>query len=128
MNIDAWKPVSGKGRDAFRRRVSSFNPWLASVQDPHAPQQWKVYGDAAYPLVSLIRRGLNGANLIAARKAFNHANSSPGISVEWAFGKVVQLFPFIDFRKNLNVFLQPVGKYYISACHPHQCSDLPERV
>ena len=58
MNIDAWKPVSGKGRDAFRRRVSSFNPWLASVQDPHAPQQWKVYGDAAYPLVSLIRLSL----------------------------------------------------------------------
>ena len=47
MNIDAWKPVSGKGRDAFLRRVTSFNPWLASAQDPHAPQQLKVYGDAA---------------------------------------------------------------------------------
>ena len=62
-----------------------------------------------------MRRGIKGANPIAARKAFNHANSFPGISVEWAFGKVAQLFPFIDFRKNLKVFLQAMGKYYISA-------------
>ena len=115
MNIDAWGPVSGKRRNAFLRRVSSFNPRLASVQDPHAAQQLKVYGDAAYHLVSLMRRGFKGANLIAAQKAFYHANSSPGISVEWAFGKVAQLFPFIDFRKNLKVFLQAMGKYYISA-------------
>ena len=75
-----------------------------------------------------MRRGIKGANPIAGRKAFNPANSFPGISVEWAFGKVVQVSPLIDFRKNLKVFLQPVGKYYISACHPHQCSHLPERV
>ena len=33
-------------------------------------------------------------------------------SVEWSFGKVVQYFAFLDFRKNLEVLLQPVGKYY----------------
>ena len=35
------------------------------------------------------------------------------VSVEWAFGKVVQYFAFLDFRKNLKVLLQPIGKYYI---------------
>ena len=33
-------------------------------------------------------------------------------SVEWAFGKVIQYFAFLDFRKNQKVLLQPIGKYY----------------
>ena len=34
-------------------------------------------------------------------------------SIEWSFGKVVWYFAFVDFRKNLKVLLQPVGKYYM---------------
>ena len=34
-------------------------------------------------------------------------------SVEWGFGKLLQLFPFLDYKKNLKLFLQPVANYYI---------------
>ena len=44
------------------------------------------------------------------------------IAVEVNFGKIVQLFSFVDFKKNLKLLLQPVGKYYLVAtvltnCH-----------
>ena len=34
-------------------------------------------------------------------------------SVEWAFGKIINIFAFLDFKKNQKILLQPVGKFYI---------------
>ncbi|CAN0145299.1 unnamed protein product, partial [Ectocarpus sp. 8 AP-2014] len=123
MLMDAWGPVSGRRHDSYLLRVSEFNPRLAAVQDPEGPLM-KVYGDAAYPLLSHGRRGFKGPNLTDAQRAFNQANSKMRISVEWGFGKVIQLFPSCDFRKNQKLFLQPVARYYINACvltNAHTC-------
>ena len=43
-------------------------------------------------------------------------------SLEWQFGKILQEFAFLDFRKKIKVLLQPVGKYYtvgalLANCH-----------
>ena len=43
-------------------------------------------------------------------------------SVEWGFNKIVQLFGYLDFKKNLKIGMQPVGKYYkvaaiLTNCH-----------
>ena len=50
--------------------------------------------------------------------------SIPGLNtaVEWGFGKIVQLFAFVNFHKNQKLYLQPVGKYYrvatlLTNCH-----------
>ena len=34
------------------------------------------------------------------------------IAVEWSFGDVVAYFAFMDFKKNLKLGLQPIGKMY----------------
>ena len=34
------------------------------------------------------------------------------MAVEWAFGKILTYFPFVDFKKNQKVLLQPVGQMY----------------
>lgn len=44
------------------------------------------------------------------------------VAVEQGFGKIAQQFAFVDFRKNLKLFLQPVARYYFVAvlltnCH-----------
>lgn len=44
------------------------------------------------------------------------------MSVEWGFGKICQTFAFLDFKKNLKLLLQPIGRYYLVAailinCH-----------
>jgi hypothetical protein len=33
--------------------------------------------------------------------------------VEWGFGKITQYFAYPDFKRNLKVLLQPIGKYYM---------------
>lgn len=123
MLIDAWGPVSGRRHDSYLLRVSEINDRLAAVQHPH-DLQMKLYGDAAYPLPSHIRRGFKGANLTDEEKAFNQASSKIRISIEWGFGKVSTLFPFCDFSKNQKLSLQPVAKSYINACvltNAHTC-------
>ncbi|KAJ8914011.1 hypothetical protein NQ315_012034 [Exocentrus adspersus] len=44
------------------------------------------------------------------------------ISVEWGFGKVIQLFAFLDFRKNQKLLLQNLSNLYrvavlLTNCH-----------
>ena len=44
------------------------------------------------------------------------------LPVEWAFGKVSQLWGFIDYDKNLKLYQQQVAKFYLNAvlltnCH-----------
>ena len=36
-------------------------------------------------------------------------------SVEHGFAKLNSIFAFVDYSKNLKVFLQPVSKYYLVA-------------
>lgn len=52
----------------------------------------------------------------------NKKMSKLRVSVEWGFGKILQLFPFLDFKKNLKIYKQPVGNYYkvgviLTNCH-----------
>ena len=34
------------------------------------------------------------------------------IAVEWGFGKIVSLWPFLDYRKKHQVLLSPIGLYF----------------
>ena len=65
---------------------------------------------AAYGLPNNIVAPFRGA---AAEKEFDHAMGELCICIEWGFGKIAQYWAFLDFKKNLNILLQPVAKYYI---------------
>ena len=39
--------------------------------------------------------------------------SNVRIAVEWEFGMIARKFAFLDFEKNLKLFLQPVARYYL---------------
>lgn len=48
--------------------------------------------------------------------------SSVRFSVEWAFGKILQYFAYLDFKRNQKVLFQPIGKFYLvgtilTSCH-----------
>ena len=84
--------------------------------------QYCLYGDPAYPLHRCLITPFPDINLTPQQAAFNGRMSAVRQCVEWGFGKIVQQFAFLDFKKNLKLFLQPVGKYYIVAtiltnCH-----------
>lgn len=72
-----------------------------------------IYGDPAYPRSRHLRSPFKGAILTNDEQEFNRQMSSVRQSVEWGFGKIIQYFAFVDFKKNQKVLLQPVGKQYI---------------
>ena len=72
-----------------------------------------LYGDPAYPMRNFLLCPFKGANITEEQQNFNRSMSSVREAVEWEFGKIVSLFAFLDFRKNLKVLLQPVAKYYL---------------
>lgn len=81
-----------------------------------------LYGDPAYPLSEHIVCPFRGVALSEAQEQFNHSMSAVRQTVEWSIGKTVTYFAFLDFKKNLKILLQPVGKYYklgalLSNCH-----------
>jgi hypothetical protein len=77
------------------------------------PQIFTLYGDPAYPLRPHLLAPYRGAMVTRDQQSFNKSMSKVRVSVEWTFGKVVQYFAFLDFKKNLKVLLQPIGMYYV---------------
>ena len=70
------------------------------------------YGDPAYPL----RQGLicpYKGDTSPQQQNFNSAMSTVRICVEWVFGKITNLWPYIDDKKNQTLYKQPVAKQYL---------------
>ena len=41
------------------------------------------------------------------------------VSVEWIFGDIITYFKFLDFKKNLKIYLSAVGKMYVTCALLH---------
>ena len=116
-------PVVGRVHDARLFNESGLLPILEEHFNVPAPLgPFYLYGDPAYGLNRWVVCPYKGAHLTAAQEEFNRRMSSVREAVEWAFGKVVNLFAFVDYKKNLKLGLQQVGSFYIVAvlltnCH-----------
>jgi len=70
-------------------------------------QTYVLFGDSAYPISRYLWRMYKGV-MTVQQQAFNTDMSSDRITIEWLYGIVVRLWPFLDYRKKLQVLLQPV--------------------
>lgn len=114
-------PIEGRRHDAFMLGVDGLTEKLQRFQAPTG-EAYVLYGDPAYGLSRNIISPFRGPQLTNAEQMFNTQMSKLRISVEWGFGKICQNFAYLDFKKDLKVLLQPVGKYYLVAstlinCH-----------
>lgn len=80
-----------------------------------------LFGDSGYPLSKYVIVPFKG-NVTRRETRVNKKMSRLRIAVEWGFSKIIQLFPFVDFKKNLKVNKQSVSKYYkvatiLTNCH-----------
>jgi len=66
-----------------------------------------IFGDLAYPASDRLLKPYAG-NLTPDRLEFNRWYSLQRVVVEWGFGKLVALFPFVDYHKKLKILLSPV--------------------
>ena len=106
-----YGPIEGRRHDAHMMQESGIldklRPLTCSNGDPFV-----LYGDPAYGVSRNIISPFRG-QLTPSEMEFNKSMSALRVSVEWNFGKVTNLFAFLDFKKNLKILLQPVGKCYL---------------
>jgi hypothetical protein len=117
-----YGPMCGRRHDAALLHASGILQHMQQHLYTPAGTPLYLYGDAAYPLTPHLRRPHRGQQLTPAQMNFNKAMSTVRMSVEWEFGKILRYFAFLDFDKNLKLFLSPIGKLYIvgallSNCH-----------
>ena len=90
------------------------------------PVDYLCYGDSAYPKLRSITRGekrakvLNPLNLVALENS--RRMSKVRECVKRRFSKIVNLWAFLNFSKNLQMFSSPISSYYtvmafLTNCH-----------
>ena len=119
-----YGPMAGRRHDSALLHASGVQAYMQQNMISPDGQPMCIYGDPAYPLTAHVKRPHRGQHLTPQEQAFNTAMSMSGVRqcVEWEFGKVVRLWAFLDFEKNLKLFLSPVGKLYmvgvlLTNCH-----------
>lgn len=99
-------PIEGRRHDVVLLRESGVGRKLRR----HCPG---YYGDPAYPLCTWLVRPVKKPVLSPRETAFNKAMSRVRVTVEWGFGDINTNWAFLDFKKNMKLFLSPVGKLYM---------------
>lgn len=122
MVANLYGPFKGRRHDSALLAASNLVEKCEQLPVSATGERYYVYGDLGYPLRRYLIVPYKEENLTEAEQSFNSRMSKVRESVEWGFNKVIQLFAFLDFKKNLKMGLQPVGKYYIvgtilSNCH-----------
>ncbi|CAH3142181.1 unnamed protein product [Pocillopora meandrina] len=115
MIAHMFGPIEGRRHDAFMLGVSGLSAKLRRFVQPNG-EPYVIYGDPAYGITQNIIALFRQAHLTDDEQEFNTRMSRVRTSVEWGFGKICQNFAYLDFKKNLKILLQPVGKYYLVAC------------
>jgi hypothetical protein len=113
MMANLFGPVEGRRHDSFLLTLSGvLQQFEAGQWDDINQVPFCLYGDPAYPIRDFLIHPYRNA-VDQYQQQFNTAMSSVRETVEWQFSKILQQFAFLDFKKNLKVFLQPVGKLYL---------------
>ncbi|CAM9720445.1 unnamed protein product [Discosporangium mesarthrocarpum] len=95
-------------------RRSRLNDRLRDAQEGN-PTQYYAYGDTAYAAMSHVKRGFKEmvAGLSQSQSQENEAMSVCGLGVEHMFGKVCNLWGFLDHKRTLKLKQYPVGELYL---------------
>ena len=107
-----YGPVESKRHDSHRLMDSDFLNQLQQYSFGQNQSSLCIYGDPAYPLRVHIQAGFKGARLSQQQVDWNTRISEVRVSVEWIFEDIITYFKFLDFKKNLKISLNPVGKMY----------------
>lgn len=111
--IEMFGAIVGRRSDSYMLARSSLLGRMANLVAT-AGSPFYLYADSAYPLSMYLLRGYKGA-MTPAQQAFATEMSRLRESVEWGFALVIQDWTYIDYKKNLKLLMQPIGKMYFVA-------------
>ena len=72
-----------------------------------------IYGDPAYPIGPHLQGPFKEREPTQEMLAYNEAMSKVRSSVEWMFGNITKFFTFVDFKRQMKMYLSAVGKMYV---------------
>ena len=84
-------PLEGRRHDAFMLSVSGLRNKLRSFNGP-CGDPYVLYGDPAYGVSRNVLSPFRSQNLTPAQQEFNKNMSAVCVTVEWAFGKLWNIF------------------------------------
>lgn len=118
-----WGPMVGRRHDVTLLGQSGLLAFLEEWFNDAEGIPYYIYGDPAYQMSTWLMSPFRGL-LTPAQQLFNASMSSCRVTVEWGFGKIVALWPYVDYVKKQQVGLAAsgVGKQYAVAgiltnCH-----------
>ena len=103
---DLYGPMIGRRHDSYLLRKSGLDNKILNMLHPFLPDTvYHTYGDAAYPHLPrwLKRGGRRNQGALQDNQGQQAAYmilSRSRITVEWSFGKIMNLWEFIDYKKN----------------------------
>jgi hypothetical protein len=115
-----YGPIEGRHHDAGMLRESNVLAQMANHMTSPNGHIFSVYGDPAYPLGDgYIIPPYRGGAISRNQMIFNKRMSAVRICVEWAFGKVLSLFAYLDFKKKSKGLPTTCRKILCSCCFTH---------
>ena len=117
-------PMEGRRHDAFMLSVSGLPNKLRPLSQPNG-QPYVLYGDPAYGLSRNILSPFRGAHLTPLEQDFNQKMSAVRVSVEWEFGKILQQFSYLDFKKKLKSLTPACKEILLSRGYIYKLPYLP---
>lgn len=108
MIADFDGPHAGSTSDGSMLRRSNIEERLHDI-NRRLGESITIYGDAAYRLTSVLQRPFRGTTT-PHQRVFNEKMSSFRQAVEWSFGKLEQLWPFVGDKTRRTIMLRQTGK------------------
>ena len=110
--VSMFGPVEGRRHDLFLLNISVVGHRIRTLE---ALNGLYLYGDSGYVYNDIIITPFKGSHLSVAEEDFNEAMSACRVSVEHSFGRVVNLFGFLDYSRTQRVLQSAVALHYLVA-------------
>ena len=107
-------PMEGKCHDVKMLTTSGLLPKLQQSAIDTNGRALCIYGDPAYHINIHLQAPFRQVHLTPAQQWFNSSMSALRVSVEWLFKDIINYWKFMDFKKNLKIYLSAVGKMYLT--------------
>jgi hypothetical protein len=123
MIANLFGPIEGRRHDSFMLAESKLLPQLELLNHTRGGPAYYLYGDSGYPIRTCLISPFRG-RMTEDQARFNSSMTKVRVSVEWGFGKMLSQFAFLDYKKNLKLYKQAIGKTYAVAAilaNVHTC-------
>ena len=124
MTLFASSGESSRHSDLTWLANSDINSKLERVQTDYGinpDNLFKMYGDSIFPWMSCLLSRYKGDDITEIERLENRVMSSCREHVEWHYGEIKTLFPFVDYSNKQQLLKTPVRETFVTAMILRNC-------